>query len=1192
MSRQKVVPPREPTARRSQRIDAAATEAACAAEERKLKEEEEFAANKSAELRRLKFYGAAGIKSHVGLKGAGQTAGAAKQENGSSAISGGGSGNSSSGGGPKSRMNGGSGNGSSAKRSSQSSSSSNQRRPNLDPLAKYICHLCDRGDSEEAMLLCDGCDDSYHTFCLVPPLQEIPKGEWRCPKCVVEEVNKPTEAFGFEQAQREYTLQQFGEMADQFKAEYFNVPVHLVPTQTVEREFWRIVSSIDEDVVVEYGADLHTMDHGSGFPTKSSLYLLPGDQEYAESSWNLNNLPLLEESILGHINADISGMKVPWMYVGMCFATFCWHNEDHWSYSINYLHWGEPKTWYGVPGSKAEAFEKTMKRAAPELFQSQPDLLHQLVTIMNPNILMSDGVPVYRTDQHAGEFIITFPRAYHAGFNQGYNFAEAVNFAPADWMKIGRECINHYSTLRRYCVFSHDELVCKMALDPDKLNLGIATACYLDMAEMVDSEKKLRKSLLEWGVTKAEREAFELVPDDERQCDVCKTTCFLSAVKCGCVKTLVCLRHYTELCKCSPDKHILKYRYTLDELPLMLRKLKVKAESFENWLSKVRDVIDPNTPTVITLDELQELAQEAEDKKFPGSVLLERLNSAVLEAEKCVTVIQQLDINKMRTRTRNSCEFAKYKLTLEELDLFVQEIDNLCCIIPEGNSVRELQQMGTDFVDQCQALLKPDFVDIDEDDVKKLLDEGSSLCIELPQLKTLKYLHEQLRWYNNVRELRESGDKIPLATMKRLLEQGLALAPHAALEKEMAELQSIMMSVEMWEASATLCFQNDTQHELRDVEQLLAQADHIEGNLPSQPSLRDALRKAKEWLASVDQLQNNENYPYLHTIEAVIHRGRNIPFQLAEMRRMEDHVVTAVEWKDRVSKTFLRKNAHFTLLDALSPRPDAVMLADRYPRRMSEAQYVAQFSEETGPVQVVIAFKNAEEKELTEMRALRDANAAKDPETDRFCTCRRRFYGQMFHCQLCQDWFHETCVPVPKRKNRAQTMQQQQRQTSGAAIAAGEARNDGEPKLSERRERDRELKFMCPSCMRSRRPRLETILLLLMSLQRLPIRLPEGEALQCLTERAMNWQDRARQALATPDVVAKLATLSEIAQREQQTGSAATAKDQGHATKTTSSKKTTASRSRRTSNSSDSSVDVDDAAGAANATATKDGDDK
>lgn len=47
-----------------------------------------------------------------------------------------------------------------------------------DPLAKYVCHNCERGDAEENMLLCDGCDDSYHTFCLLPPLTEIPKGNF------------------------------------------------------------------------------------------------------------------------------------------------------------------------------------------------------------------------------------------------------------------------------------------------------------------------------------------------------------------------------------------------------------------------------------------------------------------------------------------------------------------------------------------------------------------------------------------------------------------------------------------------------------------------------------------------------------------------------------------------------------------------------------------------------------------------------------------------------------------------------------------------------------------------------------------------------------------------------------------------------------------------------------------------------
>ena len=63
------------------------------------------------------------------------------------------------------------------------------------------------------------------------------------------------EAFGFEQAQKEYTLQTFGEMADQFKSDYFNMPVHLIPTSLVEKEYWRILENIDEDVMIEYGTN-------------------------------------------------------------------------------------------------------------------------------------------------------------------------------------------------------------------------------------------------------------------------------------------------------------------------------------------------------------------------------------------------------------------------------------------------------------------------------------------------------------------------------------------------------------------------------------------------------------------------------------------------------------------------------------------------------------------------------------------------------------------------------------------------------------------------------------------------------------------------------------------------------------------------------------------------------------------------
>jgi [histone H3]-trimethyl-L-lysine4 demethylase len=44
---------------------------------------------------------------------------------------------------------------------------------------------------------------------------------------VEREVSKPFEAFGFEQAKREYSLYEFGKMADEFKCQYFNMPVHV-----------------------------------------------------------------------------------------------------------------------------------------------------------------------------------------------------------------------------------------------------------------------------------------------------------------------------------------------------------------------------------------------------------------------------------------------------------------------------------------------------------------------------------------------------------------------------------------------------------------------------------------------------------------------------------------------------------------------------------------------------------------------------------------------------------------------------------------------------------------------------------------------------------------------------------------------------------------------------------------------------
>ena len=100
-------------------------------------------------------------------------------------------------------------------------------------------------------------------------MNEIPKGDWRCPNCIAEICKKPTDSYGFEQSKKKYSLNEFSLMANKFKENHFKKRKESITSDEIEREFWRILASPNESIAVEYGADLHTLDIGSGFPTIS-----------------------------------------------------------------------------------------------------------------------------------------------------------------------------------------------------------------------------------------------------------------------------------------------------------------------------------------------------------------------------------------------------------------------------------------------------------------------------------------------------------------------------------------------------------------------------------------------------------------------------------------------------------------------------------------------------------------------------------------------------------------------------------------------------------------------------------------------------------------------------------------------------------------------------------------------------------
>ncbi|KAK1897745.1 Lysine-specific demethylase 5C [Dissostichus eleginoides] len=928
-----------------------------------------------------------------------------------------------------------------------------------------------------------------------PPPQTVP--------VKAEECKKPAEAFGFEQATREYTLQSFGEMADAFKADYFNMPVHMVPTELVEREFWRLVSSIEEDVVVEYGADIHSKEFGSGFPMDNGKKTLTKEEEeYARSGWNLNVMPVLEQSLLCHINGDISGMKVPWLYCGMVFSAFCWHIEDHWSYSINYLHWGEPKTWYGVPSVAAERLEAVMKKLTPELFEYQPDLLHQLVTIMNPNILMSHGVPVVRTNQCAGEFVITFPRAYHSGFNQGYNFAEAVNFCTADW-----------------------ELTCKMAATPEKLDLNLAAATHREMFSIVQEERKLRKGLMERGITEAEREAFELLPDDERQCDTCKTTCFLSALACSnCPERLVCLYHTQDLCNCPTEKLYLRYRYTLDELLAMLHRLKVRSESFDSWANRVKEALEQEEGNKIGIADLELLKTEAVERNFPDNELLRKLNTVLKDIERC----QKTSTDFLVSNSSSS----ESRMTLAELKSLVETMQNLPCVISQLEQVQAVLRTVEDFQSQAQTLASAWRRDSPPEELQSLLERGATLPVLVPECETLEGLKEQGVWLEEVRRTlgTEVGERqeVMLDVLRTLMEAGCNVPQSLSVETAMAELQELLTIAERWEEKAQICLEQRQKHPLSTLEAIVNEAQLIPVKLPNILALQGCLTRARAWVTDLEEIQNGEHYPCLDDLEGLVAIGRDLPVYMEELRQLELQVASAHSWREKATKTFLKKSSQHSLLEVLCP------CAKRRERR-GEMDPLDEPLEDSDtntlglsahdlrdPAAIVMAFKEGEQQEKEKENGRWDMDNAMETDTSSHsenslsengnhthtpqavCVCSAQPRAPQLRCHLCKDWFHGGCVSFPSLFP-----------SSG-------------PQESALCWWDWDSRFLCPRCQRSRRPRLETILALLVALQRLPVRLPEGEALQCLTERTITWQGRAKEALETPELQGALQRLQEL----------------------------------------------------------------
>ncbi|KAK6934954.1 JmjN domain [Dillenia turbinata] len=359
---------------------------------------------------------------------------------------------------------------------------------------------------------------------------------------------------------RNYTFRDFEKMANKVFARRY-CSAGCLPATYLEKEFWHEIAC-GKTETVEYACDVD----GSAFSSS------PNDQ-LGKSKWNLKIIPKsclslalqklsrLPKSTLRLLETAIPGVTDPMLYIGMLFSMFAWHVEDHYLYSINYHHCGASKTWYGIPGHAAHKFEKVVKEhvytrdiLSADGEDGAFDVLLGKTTLFPPNILLEQNVPVYKAVQKPGEFIITFPRSYHAGFSHGFNCGEAVNFAIGDWFPMGALASRRYALLNRVPLLPHEELLCKEAM---LLYWGLEREDLEYSSSEIVSHHSVKVSFIHlmryqhharWSLMKSKtRVSVSSDCQGTVLCSLCKRDCYVAYIDCGCYSHRMCLRHGVKL---------------------------------------------------------------------------------------------------------------------------------------------------------------------------------------------------------------------------------------------------------------------------------------------------------------------------------------------------------------------------------------------------------------------------------------------------------------------------------------------------------------------------------------------------------------------------------------------------------------------------------------------------------------------
>lgn len=397
-------------------------------------------------------------------------------------------------------------------------------------------------------------------------------------------------------------------------------------------------------------------------------------------------------------------------------------------------------------------------------------------------------------------------------------------------------------------------------------------------------------------------------PEDQYQCAICKTFCYLSQVICICTAQVACVDHRHLLCRLNHDplkpvlhKLTLRKRFSDEDLLEKQRKVAERASQPSEWRNKFNNLLSQHgKPPLRNLRALVADAERCHNYHFRE---LPALKQCVSRAQEWVNEANSVLVRK-QSRKRSRRSHGRPSLAgegssddpgnrpdkiLDELYTMLEEVKNLGFDCSEIGALRELVHRAEELKARARKLLDMGDVEREDEgfllDCRKLLLDGSSLNVVIDELGEVELIVDRDLLAKELEEKVDEADQtMTLEEVRHLLERATTCNlpsgnPQVKILNERERLGA------EWEQNA----QRILSQSVKTIEELNKVAQ-VDGSVPVDPASLQRLNSAR---AKANDFERQANIWLLPESDAVRPRVQDVLKLLA--RAEKDYDIPAVK---------------------------------------------------------------------------------------------------------------------------------------------------------------------------------------------------------------------------------------------------------------------------------------------------------